>query len=150
MTSRHVQFAVTLAVCSCLFLSACHKGGGGEGGKLIHLNVALSVDGSGNCVQKLNGVAAVLIPLSEGDSVTFQSETGAPFVLNFPASAGSCTSPFRDNSGNCQLSFSNSSPNSGPAVGQSSTPFPYSTVSINGVACSPTSGGQPLGMRMRP
>ena len=154
MTSRRMQFGIALALCSCLFLPACRKegggGGGGGGGKMAHLTVTLSADANGNCVQKLNGVSTALVLLYGGDTVTFQTENSASFALQFPPpSAGSCNSPFRDASGNCQSSFNNSNPTSGPAVGPSSTQFSYGTLSINGATCNLNSGAQPLGMRMR-
>jgi len=149
MTSRRMQFGIALALCSCLFLPACRKEGGG-GGKMAHLTVTLSVDGNGNCVQKLNGAATAVVSLSAGDTVTFLTDNSAAFVLQFPpASVGSCNSPFRDASGNCQWNFNNANPASGPAVGPSGTPFPYGTLSINGATCNLNGGPQPLGMRMK-
>src|SRR5664279_827012 len=150
MTSRRMQFGVLLAVCSCLFLPACRKEGGEGGRQLAHLTVTLSVDGNGNCVQKLNGSPTGVVSLSGGDTVTFQTDNNAAFALQFPPpNAGSCNSPFRDASGNCQSSFNNSSPTSGPAVGQSGTQFPYGTLSVNGATCNLNGGPQPLGMRMK-
>ena len=151
MTSRRMQFGVLLAVCACLFLPACRKGGGEGGGQLAHLSVTLSVDGNGNCVQKLNGVPTAVVSLSAGDTVTFLTDNSAAFVLQFsPPNVGSCNSPFRDASGNCQWNFNNANPASGPAVGQPGTPFPYGTLSINGATCNLNSGPQPLGMRIKP
>ena len=118
---------------------------------MAHLTVTLSKDANGNCVQKLNGVATAVVSLDAGDTVTFQSETGGSFLLNFPAAnVGSCNSPFRDASGNCQWRFDNSNPNSGPVVGPPSTPFPYGALSINGATCNLSGGPQPLGMRIKP
>ena len=118
---------------------------------MAHLTVTLSADANGNCVQKLNGAPAGVVSLSGGDTVTFQTDNNAAFALQFPSpSAGSCNSPFRDASGNCQWSFNNSNPTSGPAVGQPGTPFPYGTLSINGATCNLNSGPQPLGMRIKP
>jgi hypothetical protein len=152
MTSRRMQFGIALALASCLFLPACRKEGG-EGGKNT---VTLSADASGNCIQKLNGSPTAVVLLDPGDNVTFQTENSAPFVLQFPPpNVTSCKSPFRDGSGNCQSTFNNSNPTSGPAVGQPSTQFPYGMLSINGATCNLNSGPQPLapqpmGMRIRP
>jgi len=118
---------------------------------MAHLTVTLSKDANGYCVQKLNGAPTAVVSLDAGDTVTFQSENNAAFVLQFPpANVGSCNSPFRDASGNCQWNFNNANPVSGPAVGPPSTPFPYGTLSINGATCNLNSGPQPLGMRIKP
>jgi hypothetical protein len=150
MTSRRMQFGVLLAVCACLFLPACRKGGGEGGGQLAHLTVTLSVDGNGNCVQKLNGAPAGVVSLSGGDTVTFQTDNNAAFALQFPPpNASSCYSPFRDASGNCQWSFNNSNPTSGAATGPQNTTYNYGSLSIGGAACNLNGGPQPLGMRMK-
>jgi hypothetical protein len=150
MTSCRMQFAVALAVAvaGCLLLSACHrdKGGAGGGQAAVH-NVTLSVDASGNCVQTDGTQVAPLIDLSAGDSVSFQNSS---FTVQFPQpSPGSCTSPFKDNAGNCKTSFSNTNPNTGPANTSSGT-YRYSAMSINGQSCTlPSGGANPMGMRMR-
>jgi hypothetical protein len=122
-----------------------------KGGQVAPLTVVLSADAHGNCVQKVNGSPTAVVSLNGGDTVTFQTENNASFVLQFPPpSVGSCNSPFRDAGGNCQWSFNNSNPSSGPAVGQPSTQFPYGTLSINGATCNLSGGPQPLGMRIKP
>jgi hypothetical protein len=120
-------------------------------GQAAHLTVTLSVDASGKCVQTLNGTPTAVVVLDPSDTVTFQAANSASFVLQFPPpSAGSCNSPFRDASGNCQWSFNNSNPTSGGASGPSGTTYNYGTLSINGATCNLSGGPQPLGVRMKP
>ena len=122
-----------------------------KGGQVAPLIVVLSADANGNCVQKLNGSPTAVVSLNGGDTVTFKTENNASFVLQFPPpSVGSCNSPFRDASGNCQWSFNNSNPTSGGASGPQATTYNYGNISINGTACNLNGGPQPLGMRMRP
>ncbi len=149
MTSRYKQFAIALAVCSCLFLLACNKekeagGGGRMGGGQTH-NIAVKiVDSNNNCQQSLDGgsFAAAPASVSYGDSVTFAGPNAATaFTVTFPGTA--CGSPFQ--TGTCTTTFNNSSP-TGTTV--ANLTFPYASVTIGSPPVSCNNPGS-LGLIMK-
>ena|ERR1039457_1037562 len=163
MISRHMQFALALAVCSCVLLASCGKEEGGaaatgmrggvvDKGKMISTphTITLSADGGGNCLQSLDGgtAAAAGVEMPWGDTVTFDAGKDGngnkiPFTLTFPpAAAASCDSPFEKFG--CQSNFAAAAITVSQAGGVN---YPYLSITINGKACgSPGS----LGLIMKP
>ena len=144
MTSRYKQFAIALAVCSCLFLLACNKEKEGVKNAASHNIVIKIVDSSNNCQQSLDGGSFSAAPasVSYGDSVTFAGpNTATAFTVTFPGTA--CGSPFQ--SGGCTTTFNNSSP-TGTTVANPTYPYASVTIGSPAVSCNNPSS---LGLIMR-
>src|SRR5450755_1994234 len=106
MTSSRMQFAVALAVCSCLFLPACPRPtGDGFRPKAAMHTITFSAS-NGNCQQSLDGGAnATVVDVTWGATVNFTAGAGHAYALTFVAANVSCASPFQG-VGPCQPNFS--------------------------------------------
>ena len=129
MTLRRMQFAIALAVCSCLFLPACHKGGGegmGEAGPLyINLSIAAAPDNT--CQQ--NGSTST-VPVAVGQSVTYQGASAlSQFKVVFPAGSTPFASAVVDSPNGAPVS-------AGAARGTAGTTYNYNSLAINNRTCS--------------
>ncbi len=84
MTSRHVYLGVALAVCSCLFLSACHRETGQ--GEWVDTQAAAShtitikIDSSNACTQQLDSGAFSAAPLASLQATTSPFRDKTPMV----------------------------------------------------------------------
>lgn len=142
MTSRHMQFGIALAVCSCLSLPACQHPEGGGGGKgqnpplIISLSIAAAPD---NTCQQNGSTGNIYV--SGGQNVTYQGGAAAlsQFKVVFPAAIPFSSAVIDSPNG--------AATSAGAANGTSGRTYSYSSLTINNRLCSNPPGS--LGLIMR-
>jgi hypothetical protein len=133
MTSRHMQFGIALAVCSCLFLPACHQEGGGGGkGQNPPLDISLSIAAApdNTCQQKDPAGNTGNIYVLGGQNVTYQGGAAvlSQFKVVFPSAIPFSSAVIDSPNG--------AATNAGAANGTPGTTYSYSSLTINNRACS--------------
>ena len=130
MTSRHMQFGIALAVCSCLFLPACNreKGGGGLGqAGTLYISLSIAAAPDNTCQQ--NGSTGN-VQVASGQNVTYQGGAAAlsQFKVVFPAAIPFSSAVIDSPNG--------AATSAGAFNGTANTAYTYSSLTINNRQCS--------------